>query len=396
MRKIITKIKSSKSLRDIITLSGAQLALRPLQIAKSFVVAKYLGPEMFGILKSVELIGMLNKFGSLGFRPTVIRNASTAIAQGNYKEARIIKNNAYTGELILSLFLFFVGLASSFFFSEKIISVAIILGSIGLFTAKLLGIGQTELQLNKSFGSLGKIILYQGVISSVLVIATVPFFNIYSVLIVPSISSIVVSFWLFRITGKFFSFKINKSDFINILKVSIPLTFETLAYGLFRYTERIIIITYLGLTATGYFGFADTIANIFVSLMIGSIMKVRGIKIFEELAKKNFIATHKMIVKETSILFLISLLIIVGIAFGMKIFIPMILPKWEGAITTAILYSFVIPIQLSSTYVVFVIKSPTVNKLKFGPIMRVLATLIMVIGAFILNHYEVVHYLVEI
>ena len=119
MRKIITKIKSSKSLRDIITLSGAQLALRPLQIAKSFVVAKYLGPEMFGILKSVELIGMLNKFGSLGFRPTVIRNASTAIAQGNYKEARIIKNNAYTGELILSLFFFFVGLASSFFFTSN-------------------------------------------------------------------------------------------------------------------------------------------------------------------------------------------------------------------------------------------------------------------------------------
>ena len=376
----LTKYKNSKGLKDIISLSGVQILLRPLQFLKSFVVAKYLGPEVFGILKSVELISMLNKFGSLGFKPTIIRNVTTAKAIGDDSEVVSIKNNAYTGELALSLLLFFIGLTASLFFEEKIISIAIVLASIGLFSAKLLGIFQTELQLNKKFGSLGRIILYQGIINSIIVIATVPFYTIYAVLIVPSISSIIVTFIAYRITGEYFSLRIDKASFIKILKVSIPLTMGTLAFGLFRYTERFLIISYLGLTAVGIFGFADTIVGIFISLLLGSVLKVRGIKIYEELGKANYRLVHKIIVKETMLLILISVGFIILIAIGMKIFIPIVLPKWEAAITITILFSLVLPLKLASSYISFVIKSPKINKLKFSPIMQLIATGVLLSG----------------
>ena len=382
------KYKYNKSFKDIINLSGVQIALRPLQFLKSFVVAKYLGPEVFGILKSVELISMLNKFGSLGFKPAIIRNVTTAKARGDNLEVENTKNNAFTGELFLSLFLFIIGLSSSLFFEDKLISIAIILASIGLFTAKLLGIFQTELQLNKKFGSLGKIILYQGIINSLVVILTVPFYTIYSVLIVPSISSIIVTFLAYRMTGKFFSLSIDKIGFLKILKVSIPLTMGTLAFGLFRYTERFLIISYLGLTAVGFFGFADTIVGIFISLLLGSVLKVRGIKIFEELGKENHLKLHKMIVKETKLLILMSFGFIILIAVGMKLFIPIVLPKWEAAINITILFSFVIPLKLASSYIAFVIKSPTVNKLKFAPIMQLVATGVLLSGIIVLKHHD--------
>ena len=138
------KNKKRKGLLNILSLTGVQIALRPIQIAKSFIVAKYLGPEAYGILKSVELIQMLNKFGSLGFKPTVIRNGATAIAEKNITELKSIKNNAYTGELLLSIFLLLIGLISSIFFNDKIIISVIILASIGLFTSKLFGISARE------------------------------------------------------------------------------------------------------------------------------------------------------------------------------------------------------------------------------------------------------------
>ena len=117
-------------------------------------------------------------------------------------------------------------------------------------------------------------------------------------------------------------------------------------------------------------------------------MKVRGIKIFEVLGKKKFKRAHKMVIKETSILIGISLFVVSGVVIGMTYVIPLVLPKWQGAISSTILYSFIIPIKLSSSYVAFVVKSPTVNRLKFEPIMQLLATLIMVIGAYLLFSFD--------
>tara|TARA_A100000164_G_C21929017_1_gene784607 strand:- start:1378 stop:2661 length:1284 start_codon:yes stop_codon:yes gene_type:complete len=388
LRDKIKILKNKKSLMDIVKLSSIQIVLRPLQIIKSFVVAKYLGPESYGILKSVELIAMLNKFGSLGFKPTIIRNGITAMAKGDINELKSIKDNAYSGELVLSFILLLFGIISSFFFDNKIIVSAILLASVGLFTAKMFGIFQTELQLNKNFGSLAKVILYQGILNSVFVMVLVPFFNIHAVLMVPIISSPIIIYLAYKKTGNFFSLKIDRIGIKKILKVSIPFTFGTLAYGLFRYTERTIVIIFMGLKATGFFGFADTIANIFITLMLGSVMKVRSIKLFEYLGKKKYLQTHRMVIKETSILVGISFVIILGLAIGMKLLIPQILPKWEGAILATIIYSFVIPIKLSSSYIASVIKSPTVNELNFEPIMQIISTFIIIIGATILHYND--------
>ena len=385
---LLSEVKKRKSLRDVLSLTGVQITLKPLQLAKSFVVAKYLGPEMYGILKSVELIEMLNKFGSLGFKPTIIRNASTEIAKGNLENVKNIKNNAYTGELILTFLLFTAGCISSLFFEESLVSVAIILASIGLFSAKMFGMVQTELQINKKFGSLGKVILFQGVFNSIFIILTVPFFNIYSVLIVPSVSAITVTNIALYSTGKFFQLKIDRPGFKKVLKVSMPLTIGTLAFGLFRYTERILIVSFLGLKAVGLFGFADTIVTMFVTLLLGSVLKVRGLTIFEELGKGNYKFVHKMVVKETRILVMISLGIIVCLAIGLNLLIPVFLPKWNDAILITIIFSVTIPLKLLNSYTPFVIKSPTINNLKFGPIIQVCATGVIVSGFFLLKYHS--------
>ena len=80
--------------------------------------------------------------------------------------------------------------------------------------------------------------------------------------------------------------------------------------------------------------------------------------------------------------------IIILIAVGMKLFIPIVLPKWEAAINITILFSFVLPLKLASSYISFVIKSPTVNKLKFAPIMQLIATGVLLSGIIVLKHYD--------
>ncbi|MCD4691544.1 MAG: oligosaccharide flippase family protein [Calditrichales bacterium] len=374
---IIHNIKTKQGVRDVLSLTGVQVALRPILILKSFVVAKYLGPEAYGILKSVDLIRMLNKFGSLGFRAVLIRNAVTYGASGNIEKVQSTKNNAYSAELILSFVLFITGLLTSLFFARDILKISIILASIGLFTAKLFGIVQTELQLNKKFNSLSKIILWQGLINAVIVIVTVPFFKIYSVLIIPSVSTLFVTALAAKRLGYFFKFHLDRKGFWELLKVGMPFTIGTLAFGAFRYSERIIIITYLGLTAVGFFGFAETISGIFITLLLGSVIKVRSIKVYEELGLKNYLKAHRIVLKETGILIGLSLIFIILSATGVKYLIPLFLPKWTDAVDIVILFLFVVPIKLLSSYINIVVKAPAVNKLMFGPLLQLLATVFL-------------------
>jgi len=384
LTKIFKKYKENQSLIDIFNLVSAQVLLRPLQIIKSFFVAKYLGPETFGIVKSVELISMLNKFGNLGFKSVLIRDVTTYNAKGEVLRGNSIKNNAYPAEFCLSFFLLLIGFTISTFFDEKIF-IAIILASLGLFSAKLLGMFQTELQINKKFKDLSKIILYQGIFNVIFIILTVPYFNIYAVLSVPVLSAFLMSFYALKFTGMFFKFQINKKELIQILKISIPLSLPTLFYGLFKYVERGLIIGYLGLVSVGIFGFADTIVGIFISILIGSVMKVRGLVVFESLAKGEYLKVHKMIIKETLILVLISLIFVCCIFFTVSYLVPIFLPEWVQAIEITILFSLILPIKIIGSYIAFVIRSPKVNKLKVEPILHLFSSFLLLLFFYFLK-----------
>tara|TARA_B100000965_G_C19545148_1_gene737438 strand:- start:3 stop:1295 length:1293 start_codon:yes stop_codon:yes gene_type:complete len=380
------KLIKSKAFSDIFKLGSAQIFLRPFQILKSFVVARFLGPEVYGILKSIEIIQMLNKFGNLGFKETVIRDGIPYITLNEKLKLKKLKNNAFSGEIILSILLVFIGFFSSLFFDNQLIKISIILASLGLFTSKMFGIIKTELTLNRNFDYLSKIILVNGILNTVFIIITVPFFNIYSVLSVPIITSLLIIFYVIYSMGIFFKFEFDKKEFKKIFKVSLPLTASTLSFGIFKYTERILIISFFSLSIVGFFGFAETIANIFITLFIGTVMKVRGLRVFELLSQNKYYEVNKLIIKETSFLIGLSLIILVILSAALNILIPIILPKWTSAINIAILFSLCIPLKLISSYAIFAIKSKELNKLKFEPITYLISASILLIGTLILYY----------
>ena len=67
------------------------------------------------------------------------------------------------------------------------------------------------------------------------------------------------------------------------------------------------------------------------------------------------------------------------------------LPKWEEAINIAILFSYIIPIKLISSYIAFVIKSPKINKLNFEPIIQLTGAAFLLIICVVLNSYNLLN-----
>ncbi len=156
-----------KSVKDLSSVFSATLALQVINVARGLIVAKFLGPGHYGILKGVQLITMLDKFGSLGFKMVATREISFLRGAQEKEKENEVRNVAYSGGIALSFLLFLVGIGSSFFFESKILISAIILASVGLFFSKISRIFETEAIIEKQFVLYSKIILWAGLLDSI-------------------------------------------------------------------------------------------------------------------------------------------------------------------------------------------------------------------------------------
>ena len=240
-----------KVVKDFLAVVISNLALRPVQFLKAFVVAKYLGPADYGILKTIELVQMLNKYGSLGFNTAASREVGNLLGENDEKKAEVLKNTAYSSEIILSIVLFIIGLSSTMFFESKTISILIVLASFGLLFSKLRGVLATEAVIQKKFILTSKITFYTVTIAAIVVILLVPFLKIYAIMLTNILIGVfsIIFYWRFMKTD--FKFEINKALLKKILSISIPLAIGTLALGSFQSAKRILVINYLGKTALG-------------------------------------------------------------------------------------------------------------------------------------------------
>ncbi len=272
----IKTILKKKSIRDFSALAGANIALKPIQFIKSFLVAKYLGPADYGLLSGVNLIRNLSKFGNLGFKQVATREIlELKGAKSSESDIKFIKNSSYSYEIVLSVLLFLAGIGSAFFFTDNIlIFSSVILAFFGLLFQKLLALLNNESTINKRFVLISKITFAAGFFSAVLVAILVPFLRIYASLIIPTFASVFSIYIYSKKLDYKFHFIFDKIEFIRQLKIGFPISMGTVAYGSYIYMEKILVISLFGLISVGLFGFARMImAHMATLFLLG--MRVR-------------------------------------------------------------------------------------------------------------------------
>ncbi len=385
----IKTILKKKSIRDFSALAGANIALKPIQFIKSFLVAKYLGPADYGLLSGVNLIRNLSKFGNLGFKQVATREVlELKGAKSSESDIKFVKNSSYSYEVVLSVFLFLAGIGSAFFFTDSIlIFSSVILASFGLLFQKIQAILSNEATINKRFVLISKITFAAGFFTAVLVAVLVPFLRIYASLIIPTIASILsISLYRKKLDFKL-SFVFDKLEFIRQLKIGFPLSMGTVAYASYIYLEKILVISLFGLIAAGLFSFGQMIISQMATLFLMAI-RVRKVNIFENLGAGNYLLVNKIVIRETFLLFGVSIISIIILWFLLDYFVPIFLPKYIDAIPMAKLLLFILPSKVLSSYVAIVLISKTVNKQNIIPFIQFGATLLLVACVFILHSMD--------
>lgn len=379
-----------KVVKDFIAISGSNILLRPIQLVKGIVVAKYLGPADYGLLKSIELIQMLNKYGSLGFNTALTREAGNAIGNKDNEKLNLVRNTVFSSEIILTLVLFFIGVLITFFVNSKEVAALIILASFGLLLSKLRGILATEATINKNFILISKITLFSVGTASIIVIITVPFLKIYAILLTNILIGIFAIILFIKALSFRMNFRIDWNEFKRILKISLPLVLNTLSIALYKYAERILLLVYLGDVELGIYSFSLLMVDQ-ISIIFKSSIKVRRQDIFEALGNKSFDHVHKMVMNETFLLTLVSIFFLPLAYFLIQNIIPIFLYEWLKSIQIGQLLLLSLPFYVIYHYPEAVLLSALVNKQSVLSLYRYVSAALLVFGSVLLSYYDMMN-----
>lgn len=384
MKKIAKKLKGEKVVKDFFAMVSTNIILQPVQVIKGFVVANFLGPADYGLLKSIELIQMLNKFGNLGFKTVAQREIADAKSKGDIERETSLRDTNYTAENLLAFLLFIIGSISAIFIESGMLSLLVFLASTGLLIRKIQGIFLCETSIQKRFVLQSKNTLYTGLLTCALVIASVPWLKIYAILLT---NIVVGAFGIYHLRKNLqfsFKFKINKKELKNSIKIGVPFTLATLAFASYKYSERILVINYISDEALGYFSFGMMVVGNF-TILFKMAIKVRMQDIWEMVGAGKHKKVHAMVIKETFFLTLASIILIPILWYAVEFLVPMYLPKWTGGIKAAQYLTFSMPFMVIANYAHSVTTSTLINKIRYPIYMRLISTGILFLGTILLH-----------
>lgn len=357
-----------------------------LGVIQGFFVAAVLGPSEYGILTALRMISQLNKYGSLGFHTVVSREASY-----NYRDKSVvtrIKNNAYTGELILASILLLIGVSSSFFVNTRKIELAVIVASVGLFFSKLAKVINTEAIIEKKYKTYSTVLAVTGMLTMIGVIATVKYLGIFSSIGIPIFSSGVAIFIGLRYLEHRFTFTFDISEMIRLVRIGVPVILQTVCYGGYRYIERLTILIMYDTTLLGLYGFSYAVLDNAMTLLLLA-PKIRKIRLSEMLADRNFHKVHRMVLKETGMSLVLASCFVSAVYLLLPEVIRYLLPKYVPAISILKLLSLSLLIRNISPYVNVVLISPLVNKQSATANLQLISTIFFLGSILYCNHIGV-------
>ena len=376
----------TKSFRDYLAVFRATFVNQILGVLRGFVVAKFLGPADYGLMSSVRLISMLDKFGSLGLVPVVTREVTYLQGQEQDRSQRIdhIKATGYSAEVLLSFLLTLVGLSSTLFVDDLKIAGAIAIASSVLFFAKIHYTLGAEIIITKQFALYARVSLWLGIGTSLTIMAGVPWGGIWWVLAVPMFQSIAAIAWYKRHVRLTVKWEIDKAELVRQLKVGIPIILHILSFASYRYAERLLILWYFTIEDLGYVSLGLTAMGSLMTLtLIGP--KLRKVRLGELLGAGNFHQAHQLVVRETLGHVLLSMLAAAVLWPLLEWAVPILLPQYVQGITYIQILVLAVITRNLQPYPQVVLVSPLIDKQSLLGPAQLICTGLFIGTAILLN-----------
>jgi len=237
-------------------------------------VATILVPEEYGVYGFLGLWLMYAGLIGPGISSAGYREMPVLLGKGDEEEALRIQNISITGEMLYSIAPFSVILGASFFFSDPVIKLGLVIIAISYIASRFAGYWEMANFYREKFGIVTKGRLIKAVLPSLAILATVSHLRVYALIVAPIIGAMACGVYYWRRGPISYRFMFDRAEVIRLVKVGVILQAATLAFWGFRMADRTIIASMfpfeqLGLYvfAAGFIMYARTLIGDFINVM---------------------------------------------------------------------------------------------------------------------------------
>jgi len=330
-----------------------------ITIVGSVLTRLFLGPLQMGVWSILQVVLSYSKFTTFGVGKAALREIPYQVGQGQTDKVDDIKNAVFTFGLLTAVIVS-IGLIGYAVVGRDHLRPEVFLGL--LFLAGLIILNRINnllivfLRATKRFSLAGKQMMFSSVLNVICVGFLSYHYKIYGFMVAMALSLIFNIVYILWQAPLKLHLKVNVPLIKQLIAYGSPLLVLTLTSTLFITIDKIMIASFLGLEALGWYSIAIMAANTITNLS-NSVGTVLNTNLNERYGKTNDIQSLKGFVSKSAHAFSTGMpLIILGAWFGVPYLVRLVLPEYVqgiGALKLLLLGTFFL--ALSHPYNQFLI-----------------------------------------
>lgn len=333
-----------------------------IQIPNQLIIGTFLVPEEYGIISFVALWSLYAGLINPGMLSAGQREIPYLIGKKEEEQSIKIQNIAISSDLLYSILPFLVILCASFFYSNKMIKIGLILTAISFIANRLVTYWSSINFIKQRFTIVAIGRLINAILSPIIIIGSIYWLGIYAVLIAPLVCTIFMGIYYLRKGPIAYHFQFEWTEVIRLIKIGFVFSLSGVIFYIYRMADRTIIASFLSLHDLGLFAFAMGFI-MFGMNFLADFGRVLEPILWEHSGKiKNpedsFNDTKRMAIYMA----LITAMIIPLVQVGYDVVVKLLVPKYIESIPLFFILSNMLYLASMATFPNIILNSVVVNK----------------------------------
>ena len=333
-----------------------------IQIPNQLIIGMFLVPSEYGIISFVTLWSLYAGLINPGMLSAGQREIPYLIGKKKEEQSIKVQNITISSYLLYNIFPFIAILCASFFYSNKMIKIGLILTAF-FFIVNRFAICWSSINFIKqrfTIVAIGRLI--GALLTPIIIISSIFWLGIYSVLIAPLISVVFIVIYYFTRGPIGYRFEIEWTEVIRLIKIGFIFSLSGAVFYVYRMADRTIIAYFLSLRDLGLFTFAMGFI-MFGMNFLADFGRVLEPILWEHSGKvKNledsFINTDRMAIYMA----LLTAMIIPLVQVGYIIVVNLIVPNYIESVSLFLVLSNLLYLGSMATIPSVILHSVVVNK----------------------------------
>lgn len=352
-------------LRQLLKFNLVSIISLLIQIPNQLFIGIFLVPEEYGIISFVALWSLFAGLINPGMLSACQREIPYLMGKKEEERSIGVQNVAISSDLLYSILPFLVILCASFFYSNKVVKIGLILTAISFIANRISTYWSSINFIKQRFTvvAIGRLIGI--VLSPIIIIGSIYWLGIYAVLLVPLVSTIFIGIYYLKKGPIGYHFQFEWTEVIRLIKIGFVFSLSGIIFYGYRMADRTIIASFLPLHDLGLFTFAMGFI-MFGMNFLADFGRVLEPILWEHSGKvenprDSFNDTKRMAIYMA----LVTAMIIPLVQLGYDVTVKLIVPKYIESIPLFLILSNMLYLASMATIPNIILNSVVVNKQAF-------------------------------